>query len=131
MKCQKCTKPAVVHLTEIVSETSPGEMGHKKRAVEIHLCLDHAVTAGLLTPLAGATTQKVTIQTLSQKAGKLDAPAAPAPGTPAPLRSTPQDTDVCPICGMKWSDFKSGGVMGCGHDYEQFAGKLLPLVKRA
>ena len=43
MKCQKCAKPAVVHLTEVVTDTStPGE---KKATVEIHLCLDHAVAA--------------------------------------------------------------------------------------
>ena len=38
---------------------------------------------------------------------------------------------ICPICGMSWADFKHAGVMGCGHDYDQFAGKLLPLLKRA
>src|SRR3954465_1366061 len=46
MKCQKCSKPAIVHLTEVVND------GGAKRAVEIHLCLGHASEAGLIA--AGA-----------------------------------------------------------------------------
>ena len=45
MKCQKCAKLAVVHLTEVV-----GDEGGGKRAVEIHLCLGHAAEAGLIAP---------------------------------------------------------------------------------
>ena len=43
MKCQKCSKPAMIHLTEIITDSA----GHK-RAVEIHLCLGHAQEAGLV-----------------------------------------------------------------------------------
>ena len=129
MKCQNCTKQAVVHLTEIVHAAHPEHPGVNPHTVEIHLCLDHAVAAGLLTPLAGGAAQKVTIQTLSEKAGQVDAPVAQTQTGLTVVR--PADTDVCPVCGMKWSDFKTAGVMGCGHDYEHFAGKLLPLVKRA
>jgi protein arginine kinase activator len=132
MKCQKCAKIAVVHLTEIVTETTAGGAGEVKRAVEIHLCLDHAVTAGLLTPLKGGTAEKITIQSLSEKAGQLDAPAAPAEAMPQDLSGgRSQSPEVCPVCGMNWNEFKQSGVMGCGHDYERFAGKLLPLLKRA
>lgn len=130
MKCQNCTKPAVVHLTEIVAETLPGGGDHKK-SVEIHLCLDHAVAAGLLTPIAGATSQKVTIQSLSEKAGQLDAPVTQAQTGISVARGNVPEAEVCPVCGTSWADFKTAGVMGCGHDYEQFAGKLLPLVRRA
>ena len=45
MKCQKCAKPAVVHLTEVIADPSGG-----KRSVEVHLCLAHAVEAGLVAP---------------------------------------------------------------------------------
>jgi protein arginine kinase activator len=137
MKCQKCGRAAVVHLTEIVTEIGPGG-GESKRHVEIHLCLEHAVAAGLLTPLAqgpgspSVAPAKISIQTLSQKADQLDAPAAPAtPPSTALAPAAAADTEVCPICGMSWADFKHAGVMGCGHDYDQFAGKLLPLLKRA
>jgi protein arginine kinase activator len=137
MKCQKCARSAVVHLTEIVTEMGPGG-GETRRHVEIHLCLEHAVAAGLLTPLAGnagassGASAKITIQTLSETPDPLDAPPTPItpPGTAlAPAPAT--DAQTCPVCGMSWDDFKRAGVMGCGHDYEQFAGKIMPLLKRA
>jgi protein arginine kinase activator len=121
-------------LTEIVTEIGPGG-GEVKRHVEIHLCLEHAVTAGLLTPLAGpesgGAAEKVSIQSLSEKAGQVDAPAVPQNPGMAIERGPASDTQVCPVCGMSWNDFKQAGVMGCGHDYDEFAGKLLPLLKRA
>jgi protein arginine kinase activator len=131
MKCQKCAKPAVVHLTEIITEQSA--FGEKKATVEIHLCLDHAVAAGLLTPLAGATSQVVSIQTLSAKKGAVDAPAAIAPISEeetslALAHERPLET--CPVCGMTWGQFRQGGLLGCSHDYELFAARLLPLLKR-
>jgi len=131
MKCQKCAKSAVVHLTEIVTETGPGGTGETKRAVEVHLCIEHAVTAGLLTPVAGGTPEAVSLQPLSEKAGPIDAPAQPAASQSALAGGRGPSPEVCPVCGMNWNEFKQAGVMGCGHDYEQFAGKLLPLLKRA
>jgi protein arginine kinase activator len=133
MQCQKCARAAVVHLTEIVTENTPA--GPAKRRVELHLCLEHAVAAGLLTPLSGSApaagpSVKIAIQSLSEKSGHLDSPAKPAK-TPATAIEPPGDVPVCPICGMSWNDFKQAGVMGCGHDYDQFAAKLLPLLKRA
>jgi protein arginine kinase activator len=138
MHCQKCARSAVVHLTEIVTESAPGG-GQTKRRVEIHLCLEHAVAAGLLTPLAGATagaTGKVALQPLTPNPQSTDAPATPPASpaetaTPGAIERGPADAQACPVCGMSWEDFKRAGVMGCGHDYEQFAPKLLPLLKRA
>jgi len=134
MKCQKCGKSAVVHLTEIVTETGPGGAGEAKRAVDIHLCIEHAIAAGLLTPIAGGTSEAVSGQSLSEKSGQMDAPAQPAEASPPALsadRGGGPSAEVCPVCGMNWNEFKQAGVMGCGHDYEQFAGKLMPLLKRA
>ncbi len=45
MKCQKCSKPAVIHLTEIITDPIGA-----KRTVEMHLCLGHAAEAGLIAP---------------------------------------------------------------------------------
>jgi protein arginine kinase activator len=131
MKCQKCAKPAVVHLTEIVSENAnPGE---KKTTVEIHLCLDHAVAAGLLTPLGGDGAQTVSIQTLSTKKDQTDAPAAIVPAVPEEtglVAAQDRPLETCPVCGMTWAQFRHGGVLGCGHDYDVFGPRLLPLLKR-
>jgi protein arginine kinase activator len=131
MKCQKCAKPAVVHLTEIITESSA--FGQKKTTVEIHLCLDHAVAAGLLTPLAGAASHTVSIQALSAKKGALDATAAIAPAAPGATdaaRAHDRPLETCPVCGMTWGQFRQGGLLGCGHDYDLFAPRLLPLLKR-
>ncbi|MGN6368464.1 MAG: UvrB/UvrC motif-containing protein [Phycisphaerae bacterium] len=143
MKCQKCSKPAVIHLTEIVSDSAGA-----KRAVEIHLCLGHAEEMGLVVPgsevlpLAGG---------LGTGGAKKNDPVKPAAGAdtglptaivPAPTSSSGHlavrrekgeagDPAACPICGMNWTTFKQSGLMGCSHDYELYETKLLPLLKRA
>jgi protein arginine kinase activator len=134
MKCQKCSKSAVVHLTEIIHDSTGS-----KRAVEIHLCLNHAADAGLVAPGADILPHLL--------ANNPDAKSQPAPDTglptaivPAPaspplaLRSkeaAPADPAACPLCGLSWANFKTAGLMGCPHDYQLFEPKLLPLLKRA
>src|SRR6185436_756359 len=124
MKCQKCAKPAVVHLTEIVTEKNT--IGESKTTVEIHLCLDHAVTAGLLTPLSDHAVEKVAIHPLAAKKTPGDAPASPAaivPATPAETSlalAHERPLETCPVCGMTWGQFRQGGILGCGHDYDLF-----------
>lgn len=129
MKCQKCMQQAVVHLTELLSE------GPVKKAVEVHLCYQHAVDAGLLAP---ATPDPVAPPTVKKKIKPQ--PAGTEAGVPTAIVPTPppgglavvkRDEIVCPVCGNTWTNFKQTGVMGCPHDYAQFESKLLPLVKRA
>jgi protein arginine kinase activator len=134
MKCQKCAKQAVVHLTEIVSPSQAAQIGSGvaelggKHAVEIHLCLMHAVEAGLLTPVNNPSAPPQT--PAEQASSSAIMPASSEPAELAVAR-TPVDPLTCPICGSTWAQFKQGGLMGCAHDYEQFAGKLVPLLKRA
>ena len=140
MKCQKCAKPAIVHLTEV---TRKGGTGEARKALETHLCLQHAIEAGLLAPPAEAT-QAITIKPESPKSGNLTAQEhepskaivqAPSGGTNLPV---PRDRAAnsgsaltCSVCGLSWTQFKQAGLMGCPHDYEQFSDKLVPLLKRA
>jgi protein arginine kinase activator len=142
MKCQKCSKPAVVHLTEVVNDT-----GGVKRAVEIHLCLGHASEAGLVAP--GTEYLPTTPHMSFSPHKKSDpkgagsgadtglptaiVPSQPASGglTVARSKEQPADPSSCPICGLTWTSFKTTGLMGCPHDYELFEGKLSPLLKRA
>jgi protein arginine kinase activator len=150
MKCQKCAKPAVVHLTEVITQTdgSDAGSGEARRAVEIHLCLNHAVEAGLLTPSPDAPPPTVIIKPegSTASAGKPGSPKpsqdaeessaiVPASGESSSLAvtrgGTTADPQTCPVCGISWSQFKQGGLMGCPHDYEQFGSKLVPLLKRA
>lgn len=147
MKCQKCTKPAVVHLTEVMSKTGGG-LGSGRKAVETHLCLNHAVEAGLLVPPAESA-KAITIKPESGSAGGSGAVKglpdetetskaivqAPAGGANLPVarerRGAVSGGPGCPMCGLSWTQFKRVGLMGCPHDYEQFSEKLLPLLKRA
>jgi protein arginine kinase activator len=141
MKCQKCSKPAEVHLTEVVNDK-----GGAKRAVEIHLCLGHASEAGLVAPgteLLPPTPHMTFIPHKKADPAKnagaaadtglptAIVPAAPSSGGLTVARSKEQDPTACPICGLTWTSFKSAGLMGCPHDYELFEGKLAPLLKRA
>ena len=138
MKCQKCSKPAVVHLTEVISET-----GGSKRAVEIHLCLGHGAEAGLVAPGTAVFPQAASEPHKTPDASKAAAsadtglptaivPAAPAGGGLTVTRSKePADPSSCPICGLTWTSFKTSGLMGCPHDYQLFEAKLSPLLKRA
>ena len=35
----------------------------------------------------------------------------------------------CPVCGMKFIDFRNTGRLGCPHDYEEFKEELTPLLE--
>lgn len=130
MKCQKCTQPAVVHLTELLSE------GAVKKAVEVHLCYDHAIEAGLIAPGAPAQIPPASVALQGSKKAKHEPETAivpaPPPGAMAIVRKEGEaGAGGCPVCGATWSQFKNAGVMGCPHDYAHFESKVLPLVKRA
>ena len=104
MKCESCPNPATVHLTDIVN-------GHKK---ELHLC-------------QACAEQK---QCLKEQELNL-------PGILETLigQHIGQATDelarlACPVCGIKYMEFRAEGRLGCPHDYEAFRVGLEPLLKR-
>jgi protein arginine kinase activator len=104
MKCQSCSKPATVHLTDIVN-------GHKK---ELHLCQACAEQMELLKSQElnlSAILQTVIGQHISQLTDDL-------------ARLT------CPACGIKYMEFRAEGRLGCPHDYEVFRAGLAPLLER-
>jgi protein arginine kinase activator len=35
----------------------------------------------------------------------------------------------CPICGIKFVEFRNSGRLGCPHDYQEFRDELLPLLE--
>jgi len=139
MKCQKCAKPAMVHLTEIVSDNDvpPGMGSGSKKAMEIHLCLGHAIEMGLVMPGSDVPPQALAMAASDEPAATGSTAIVPAPVESKGLavsrerQAKATDAMTCPHCGTNWADFKQAGVMGCSHDYELFAGKLLPLLKRA
>jgi protein arginine kinase activator len=105
MKCQLCSAPATVHLTHI----EPG--GQKK---ELHLC--------------EACAEKK--QVITQKELNLPAILQTLIGSQVGALSEELARLVCPMCGIKYMEFRSEGRLGCPHDYEVFRSGLEPLLIR-
>ncbi len=105
MKCQLCSKPATVHLTDVVE-------GGKKR--EVHLCKACAESQQLMQQNElnlPAILQTLIGQHLGQQTDRL-----------ARL--------VCPHCGIRYMEFRAQGRLGCPHDYAVFRVGLEPLLRR-
>ncbi len=102
MKCQLCSNPATVHLTDIVNN-------QKK---ELHLCASCAENQQFLKQQdlnLPAILQTLIGQHLGQQ-------------TDALSRLT------CPACGIKYMEFRAQGRLGCPHDYAVFREGLEPLL---
>jgi protein arginine kinase activator len=101
MKCQKCTKAATLHITEVLGE---------EQFDELHLCQECAEKYLYEPPQKGA----------GPKGG---IPAMEVEDDPtAPNRE-------CPICGLKFVEFRNTGRLGCPHDYQEFREQLTPLLE--
>jgi protein arginine kinase activator len=104
VKCDCCSSPATIHLTDIVS-------GHKK---EVHLCQDCAEQKKLIHKQElnlSAILETVIGQHVGAKTDELS-------------RLT------CPVCGIKYMEFRAEGRLGCPHDYQAFQSALEPLLQR-
>jgi protein arginine kinase activator len=104
VKCQFCSNPATVHLTDIV------ELQKK----ELHLCQSCAEKRHLVKKQElnlPAILQNLIGQHLGQQTDEL-------------ARLT------CPACGIKYMEFRAQGRLGCPHDYVVFRGGLAPLLQR-
>ena len=104
MKCQSCENPATVHLTDIVN-------GKKK---VLHLC----------KPCAEKQ------QLLSQKELNFPAIVQALIGQHVGALSDELARLTCPVCGIKYMEFRHEGRLGCPHDYEAFRVGLEPLLQR-
>jgi protein arginine kinase activator len=100
MKCQRCTKLATLHITEVLGE---------ERFEEVHLCDDCA--------------KKYLYEPQQKKnAGKLgQSDAGDGDDAPAGTR--------CPDCGLTFLEFRNHGRFGCPNDYDAFKSDLLPLME--
>ena len=104
MKCQFCSNPATVHLTDIVNN-------QKK---ELHLCQSCAEAQHLVKKEElnlPAILQSLIGQHLGAQTDELARLA-------------------CPACGIKYMEFRAQGRLGCPHDYAVFRKGLLPLLER-
>jgi protein arginine kinase activator len=104
VKCQFCSNPATVHLTNI-------EDNQKK---ELHLCQSCAKQHQLIQQ--NELNLPAILQTLiGQHVGPL---------TDELARLT------CPACGIRYMEFRAAGRLGCPHDYSVFRAGLEPLLQR-
>ncbi len=103
LKCDKCGKPATVHMTEIVN-------GEK---IEKHLCEQCAVSEGV-TIKANVPISQLLEDFILQSSSQDEY---------SELR--------CDVCGMTFAEFRREGLLGCPHDYEVFESGLESLLKRA
>ncbi len=115
--CQLCAKrPATTHLTEL----DPGS-GQRQ---ELHLCatciqrLELKLEAGP-PPIAEILEMKVD----DGGSGKIKINLNPA------TASQPAAEERCPECGLAFSEFGSGKLFGCSHDYTAFADKVETLLR--
>ncbi len=86
-QCDKCDKPATVHLIEIRD-------GQK---VEKHLCEEHALEEGVKVQVTNAPINELLKNFVVKHSGKEPAPTE--------LR--------CEGCGLTWSEFRRAGLLGC------------------
>ena len=104
MFCENCkNKAATFHVTEIV--------GSEKK--QIHLCEDCAREKNIALP-TGSLNDFLT--------GLFEAHAE---------KEIPELSGVrCPVCGIDYSEVRTGGGLGCSRDYSVFRKGLLPFLER-
>lgn len=100
--CDKCGKPATVHLTEITD-------GQK---IEKHLCENCAVSEGITIKVNVPISQLLEDFILQGTAAE-------------------ETAKVCEVCGIGLSEIRKQGLLGCPNDYDAFAEALEPILRRA
>jgi protein arginine kinase activator len=104
MKCQFCSNPATVHLSDFVD-------AQKK---ELHLCAKCAEKHQLM--------QKQELNLPAIVKNLIGQHLGPHSDELARL--------TCPACGIKYMEFRAQGRLGCPHDYVVFRRGLAPLLQR-
>lgn len=102
MKCQKCPKAASLHITEVLVDD---------QFEELHLC-EECAHKYLYEP--------------QQKSGAKSAEAVP---TEEGDEVSGLNQRECPVCGIKFVEFRNSGRLGCPHDYQEFRDELAPLLE--
>ena len=101
MKCGRCSKPAVLHITEL----------RQKEVQALHLC-------------EGCAKEYLS----HSQASKGEAATDPDSENEASILEE-LDQKLCPICGIAFKEFRAQGRLGCPHDYVVFEDELLPLLE--
>ena len=112
MKCNKCSKQATFHITDLTGD----------ELLALHLCPDCAKDY-LQTEEGESADGSQMSNVISQQLGT---PATPLQQTTDELQEL--DSRECPICGISFYEFRQGGRLGCPHDYVFFSEELEPLL---
>ena len=99
LKCDLCSKPATVHLTQIVNN----------KVHKVDLCEECAQAKGVTDPSGFSLADLL-----------LKASLAPEATLPAGVR--------CEQCGFTQNDFKKHGRFGCAQCYDTFKGMVEPML---
>jgi protein arginine kinase activator len=99
LKCDLCSKPATVHLTQIVNN----------KVHKVDLCEECAQAKGVTDPSGFSLADLL-----------LKASLNPEPTSMSGVR--------CEHCGFTQNDFKKQGRFGCPHCYETFKGVIEPML---
>jgi len=100
-KCQKCPQPATLHITEVLGE---GQFE------EVHLC-EQCASKYLFDPSPAKKSAKSALQ----ESGREDDALI--------------NQNECPMCGLKFVEFRNTSRLGCPHDYQAFREELMPLLE--
>ncbi|MDR2675500.1 MAG: UvrB/UvrC motif-containing protein [Opitutaceae bacterium] len=98
LKCSLCSKPATVHLTQIVNS----------KVHKLDLCEECAKAKGVTDPAGFSLSGLLLKASLNTE----DAGASPR----------------CEQCGFALNDFRKTGRLGCPHCYETFNALVAPLL---
>ncbi len=101
-KCERCSSPATVHITEILGEG---------KFEEHHLCEGCAQKYFQDTQGKGAGSKALTAEPVSE------------------LDEALFGQQECPDCGIKFVDFRNNHRLGCSRDYDVFRAELMPLLE--
>src|SRR5262245_50163428 len=103
MKCQKCTKAATLHITEVLGDDQYDQL---------HLCEECA--------------QKYLYEPQQKGASAKGGEAGQAEESEEAAALNQRE---CPICGIKFVEFRNSGRLGCPNDYQEFREELVPLLE--
>jgi len=101
-KCDKCGKPATVHLTDFIDG----------KIVEKRLCASCAAAEGLVVKTNLSISELLEdfiLHTTSQETADL----------------------TCDVCGLTFNEFRQQKLLGCPNDYDAFEKALVPLLEGA